>query len=277
MVAGLAAAGVLGAPSADAATRLKHDMAHETRFVLDGRELAVTVVDLPRYEQHPPTLKLLAGKEVRAACGTSFRRYALKTVAYSLGHWSAGDRSMRFTLSRDVSRAARWCLIEQWDDHGGDVAFVSFRKAEPPRLVARGMFDDGSAWRMVAWRGYRLEPCLRVRLPRTGGYGSCFEAQAEQEATLDSTAMAPLCEGESLLVGVVSRRASTVTVTLGDGSAVAAQLYRRPPGSKVRAQYFVAKLPREIDVERVVARDAAGGRVASERGRGMFGGFCDRG
>jgi hypothetical protein len=276
-MAALVVAGAIETASAGAVVRLKHDEEQETRFSLDGRSLTVTVVDLPRYQQHPPTLDELSGWDVRAVCGTSFRRYTLETIARGRAHWPVGTRSMRFALNRDVSRAARWCLIERVDNHGGDVAFVSFRKAEPRRLVVRGVLDDGSGWRMMAWRGERREPCLEVRSPGRGGYGTCFERQAEQEASLDSTVISPQCHGESLLVGVVTRRARIVSVVLAGGTTVSAELHRRPSGSSVRAQYLVAALPPGVDIERVVAYDAADRRIARESGRGMFGGFCDRG
>jgi hypothetical protein len=276
VVAALVGAGLFSVASANAAVRLKHDKANETRFSLDGSSLTVTVVDLPRYEQRPPTLERLSGKEVRVACGTSFRRDRRKTVAVSLTRWPVGVRSMSFTLSRDVSRAAKWCLIEQWEDYGFDIAFVSFRNAEPLRLVARGALGDGTRWRFVGGRGERLEPCLQLWIRRGGGYGTCFEDQAEREANLASTVISPKCDGELLLVGVASRRARTVAAVLSDGSVVVSELHGRPAGSRVRAKYFIAELPPRSAVVHVTARDADGRRIARKRNRGMFGDLCDR-
>ncbi len=261
--------------NANAAVRLKHDKAHETRFSLDGSSLTVTVVDLPRYGQHPPTLEQLSGEEVRVACGTSFRRYTRKTVAVEIARWPVDARSMTFTLSRDVSRAAKWCEIEQWDRYGYDIAFVSFRTAEPLRLVARGALSDGKRWRFMGGRGERLEPCLQLWIRGDGGYGTCFQGEAEREANLTSTVISPKCNGELFLVGVVSRRARSVAATLADGSIVIPELHKRPVGSKIRAKYFIAILPPRSEVIHVVARDADGRRVARKRNRDMFGDLCD--
>lgn len=252
---------------ADAAVRAKLDRDNEIRFVLDGRTLRATIVDRPNVVQSPTIQRDLFDHRIRFACGTSFRRKARKTVAVALARWPQGTQSMTVTLGRDISAQARWCLLEGFANRGGDVAYVSFHRAEPGRRVTRGRTPGGVRWRLVAWRGDGLQPCIQLRVDMYA-VGKCFFREAEREAGLEAVGELLPCTGEILILGVASRRARAVDVVLADGATVAAALHRRPRGSRVRAQYLVAELPASsARVKRVVARDAKGRPIARDRGR----------
>ncbi len=248
---------------ADAAVRVKHDKNNEVRFVLDGRSLTATVVDLPRYGQSPPTMSLVSGKSVVLACGTSFRRSRRDTLVVKTVQWSRGARSETVRFGRDISRWAKWCVLEEGHHRGGDIAVVSFYAAERRRVLTRGRFADGARWRLLAWRGEHLEPCIGIGISDRSN-STCFDEEAEDETGLAAMAFTPTCSGESFVIGAASRSARTVTITRSDGSTVAADLYRRPAGSRVRAQYFLAVLTGTSTVTKLVARDAAGGIVGRE-------------
>jgi hypothetical protein len=62
------------------------------------------------------------GKRIHAACGTDFNF----TQGVKVGRtrvWPSGQRRVRFRFRRNISRRAKWCLIEH--PAGGDVAFAS--------------------------------------------------------------------------------------------------------------------------------------------------------
>jgi hypothetical protein len=248
---------------ADAAMRVKHDKSSEVRFVLDGRSLTATVVDLPRYQQHPPTMSRVSGKAVVLACGTSFKRFSRATIVRQTIRWSRGARSETVRFRRDISRRVKWCVVDEGPRGGADIASISFYAAEPPRVLVRGRFADGERWRFVAWRGKRLEPCVGVA-GLDGRTSTCFHEEAEDETGLAAMLLVPTCSGESVVIGAAARSARTVTVTRSDGSTAAADLYRRPAGSKVRAQYFLTVLTGTAQVTKLVARDAKGRIVGRE-------------
>lgn len=260
-VAGLFA--LLSAAQADAAVRVKHDKTSEVRFELNGRSLTTTVVDLPHYRQHPSTMSQVSGKSVVLACGTSFRHFRRATVVRRTIRWARGARSETVRFKRDISRRAKWCVVDEGPDGGADIAAISFYAAERRRVLTRGRFANGGRWRLLAWRGERLEPCVGVGI--SDGFSStCFEEEAEDETGLAAMALTPACSGESFVIGAVSRSARTVTITRSDGSTVAADLYRRPVGSRVRAQYFLAVLTGTPSVTKLVAQDSVGGVVGRE-------------
>jgi hypothetical protein len=258
-----------GVANANAATRLKHDKANEVRFELDGRSLTATVVDLPRYQQLPTTLSRLAGKTVQAVCGTSFRRTP-KTFALETAAWPSGVRSKTFTLSRDVSRRVKWCLLEQRGD-SADVAFVSFVSAEPRRLLTRGRFSDGVSWRLFAWRGEMLEPCLSLR-SREGASSICLADVAETGEGIEGFFIGERCSDPIFLLGAVSRSAVRVEARFDDGTTAQPDLLRRPPGSRVRAQYFLARIEGPSRLGTLIAYDRAGRVVARDYGINGMGG-----
>jgi hypothetical protein len=258
------AIGLSCVPSAQAAVRVKHDKANETRFVLKGRSLTVTVVDLPRYQQFPSTLSRLRGHDVRVACGASFRDYSRRAIATDVARWPAEGRSVTFTLSRDISRSAKWCVIEQRDD-SGDVASVSFHRAEPRRLLTRGRFADGSGWRLFAWRGEMLEPCLSLRTGDEAS-GICLAEVAETGEGVEGHFLVTRCGGPTFLLGAVSRAAVRVEARMSNGGTVETELLKRPSGSRVRAQYFFATVADPLNLRGVIAYGASGEVIARERG-----------
>jgi len=93
------------------------------RFTLTGR---VLLVDLkPGSDQSPPDRRLagVQGRRVVTACGTSLReRHGTTTVRRT--PWPRHARSLHVRLPRDVSAAARFCVLEEPD--GTDIAAVRF-------------------------------------------------------------------------------------------------------------------------------------------------------
>jgi hypothetical protein len=167
-----------------------------------------------------------------------------------------------FRFRRDLSRRVRWCLLESEDF--SDVAFVSFIDAEPARFVAKGRGPSGEWWRLAAWRGEQMEPCVRLRTGADGELSSrpCFGELADQEATLS---VEYAVRGDRFVYGAVGRSATAVRVRLADGSIELAELHSRPRGSRARAAYFVLALPREGPAPAGVrAVDAAGRTVGRE-------------
>jgi hypothetical protein len=273
-VALLAAALLALAPAADGATRTKLDRDDEVRFQLDGRDLTLTIVDGWRYGQIPSTKSRLFGKPLLVACGTSFQ-FSRKTAVVRRLRWPVGANSLSLRFERDVSRNLRWCLIDEGPNGGADIAFVSFVRAEPGRRLTAGRLSNGKSWRLVVWRGDQLQPCVSLRVARDDS-GYCFDEQAEQEATVEAVLEVPACSGELFAVGVTSRSTATVSVQLSDGSSVPATLHRRPRGSRVRAQYFVAPLVSPVRVLAVEARDAMNRVLARDRLVNRSGVVCER-
>jgi hypothetical protein len=107
------------APAAGAATRRATDSEARIRFTLDGRLLTVRV--LPRAPRR--VRRQLYGNRIQATCGTSFA-FASGVKVHRTRRWPRGRRRMRFRFRRDISRRAKWCLVER---RGRDVAFATFR------------------------------------------------------------------------------------------------------------------------------------------------------
>jgi hypothetical protein len=245
----------------------------EIRFTLSGKVLTVAIVDRKNFTQYPSPQQELYGKRVDVGCGTSFRQprvgFAGKRV-----RWPVGARSITVHLGRDISRSAKWCFVEEGRG-GGDIGFVSFFDAEPGRRLTSGRFANGRRWRIASWRGKQLEPCLAFRLPGDR-YTMCFGDEAELEAVLSATLLLPTCAAEGVVVGATARTARSATVILADGTRMEAALYRRPRGSRVKAQYLVAILPAPVEVVAVETRDRDG-KLIDRDGRlnGMGRGDCD--
>lgn len=239
---------------------VKSKAKEEARLTLDGRRLTVRIYDDPYYHRDPSVSSQVFGKRIGAACGTSFQPRR-KNIVTSTRRWPHGMASMSFDFDRDISRGARWCLIES---KGWDVAMVSFLKGEPRRFVGKGQDPSGRWWRLFSRRNARLEPCVTLRTS-SGGFGHCSPDDAEREAGLSMVAWLPHCPGDTFVFGAVSRSAASVSVILGDGSKVDAQLFRRPRGSRVRAQFYLAVLPGMAYVRSVEARRADGDLIARER------------
>ena len=114
----VAAVMLAAAPGAGAATRRATDRAAGIRFVLDGTLLTVRLTaGAPRR-----TRRRLAGARIKAACGTDFvftRGVQVKRTRL----WPTGRTQLRYRFRRDISRRAKWCLLEH--PRGGDIAFVN--------------------------------------------------------------------------------------------------------------------------------------------------------
>ena len=109
------------APAAGAATRRATDWDARVRFTLDGRLLTVRVLSrAPRRVRRE-----LFGERIRAVCGTRFPFTARGKVTRTR-LWPVGRRRLRYRFRRDISRRAKWCLVEH--PRGGDVAVVIFTR-----------------------------------------------------------------------------------------------------------------------------------------------------
>jgi ribosomal protein L32 len=174
----------VGAEPVQAAVKSELDRRSEVRFTLEGKRLTVTTVDLPNVQQNPSTHGSLLGHRIDAVCGTRFQS-SRKTRVVDARWWPKGATAMTFHFDRDISRRARWCVIEsRGKDGGGDLAYVSFLRAGPKRPLDTGRSPSGEQWRLVTWRSAELGPCVRLGFPRAGGIGSCFNEFAEIEAEL---------------------------------------------------------------------------------------------
>ncbi|HZG48901.1 MAG TPA: hypothetical protein VEY90_05225 [Thermoleophilaceae bacterium] len=120
LAAAVLAVSLMSAPAASAATRRGTDTEVRIRFTLDNRILTVRV--LPRATRR--VRRKLYGKRIRAVCGTSFNfDQAVKVRRTRL--WPSGRTRFRFRMRRNISRNAKWCLIEY--PRGRDIAFANVR------------------------------------------------------------------------------------------------------------------------------------------------------
>jgi hypothetical protein len=71
----------------------------------------------PRPAQRAPAY----GHRIRAACGPN---YAFANTVRDVRVWPPGRRRVRFRFSRNISRGAKWCLIERARSRH-DVAYVN--------------------------------------------------------------------------------------------------------------------------------------------------------
>jgi hypothetical protein len=254
----------LGASEAGAAERVASDRQAEVRFALDGRALTLTVVDRLRFDQHPKTVETLSGSRVKVICGTTFYKPTPHNYVLRRVRWPAGATSMTVQFRRDISARAKWCLVEPARS-GGDIASVSFHAAEPGRRLTTGRLPDGRPWRLAAWRGEMLEPCLSLRTKGEIG-GICFPDLAETDAGVEAYFTYQRCSGPTFVLGASARAAVRVVVKTKAGETVDAQLRSRPRGSRVRAQYFFAILDGVALVASVTSYDADGRMLARDRG-----------
>ena len=75
----------------------------------------------------PAVRKRLWGKRVEAICSPTLNlRRAQTRVVTSPLRWPSGQNELTYTFSRDISKRAAWCLLEQ-EDHGNDISGVNFR------------------------------------------------------------------------------------------------------------------------------------------------------
>lgn len=252
---------LIGPPAAAADVRGELDRRAGVRLTLAGRVLTAEIVRQPNVIREPETTKELFGRRIRGACGASFDRRHPRFV-HRQRVWPRDALGLRFEFARDISRSVRWCLIEEAD--GGDIAFVSFVAAEPARFVAKGRSPGGQWWRLAAWRGEQVEPCVHARFA-DDSFSQCLHDEADREAGLAVVVQVPSCPGDTFVYGAASRSAISIELELFDGTTFNAELYRRPRGSRVRARYFMAALPGLAEVREVSARDGAGRTLGWER------------
>jgi hypothetical protein len=222
------------------------------RLTLDGRVLTAKIVHRKAEEQ-------LFGRRIDAIC-SPHSRPSPRGVLVRTRLWPRGASQLSFTFGRDISRRARWCLIEH---HAGDIAFVSFVEREPVRFVGKGRGPSGGWLRLAGWRGLFAEPCALLRAKRFS-YRPCFPEFSERPITLGVRSFPP-CDGDDIVFGVVSRRAGSVRVLTDDGPTFEAKLYDPATGSRVRGRYFVAALPEETGAGMVQSLDAEGSFLAQRR------------
>ncbi|MEX1141808.1 MAG: hypothetical protein WD399_01625 [Thermoleophilaceae bacterium] len=253
-----------GAPVAESAVRVKTDRGSGVRFLLEGKRLTVSILDRRNHQVEPPVIEQVSGKRVRVACGTRFQ-YSQGVIVKTRRRWPKGETAAQFRFGRNVSHRARWCVIEAGES-ARDVAAISFIRREPARLLARGRTDRGERWRLVGWRGSRLQPCMHLA-HGDGAFTICLDDPAEREAKLETVLNVLGCRRprQRFLMGVAPRSTATVDVVLDD-AVVSGRVLPRPSGSRVRAKYVLAVLPGDAKIRRVVARDSEGLVVARERG-----------
>ncbi|MBD0282279.1 MAG: hypothetical protein ICV69_08825 [Thermoleophilaceae bacterium] len=118
LAACIAFVALASAPTAGAGTRRATDSEARIRFTLDDRLLTVRVLPgAPRRVR-----RQLYGNRIRATCGTSFVFISgVKVDRTRL--WPRGRRRVRFRFRRNISRRAKWCLLER---RGRDVALAGF-------------------------------------------------------------------------------------------------------------------------------------------------------
>jgi len=266
VIATILSLGVVGGAEAGAAIRAELDRGEELRFLLKGKTLKLTVVDRPNLIQSPTIQSELFGKRLRFGCGTSFRP-ARRTTVFEQARWPVATKSFSVRFDRDLSRRVKWCLVEAGvgEFAGGDIAFVSFRDPEPGRRLARGELPDGTPWRLAAWRGEMLEPCLSLRT--SGGSSQmCFAEMSDVDAGVGAYSIVPACSSAAMVFGAAARSAVRVEVSVADAPAIEAELRSRPRGSSVRAQYFFATFASPVDVVSVMSYGADGRVLARDRG-----------
>jgi hypothetical protein len=106
------------APPTAATTRRGTDGEAHIRFTLDGRLL---IVRLLRGATRA-TRREVYGKRIHAACGTDFN-FSRGVKVGRTRMWPRGQRRVRYRFRRNISRRAKWCLIEH--PAGADVGFAS--------------------------------------------------------------------------------------------------------------------------------------------------------
>jgi hypothetical protein len=247
-VSAVAIACLVLAPVAAADIRRGLDRDMGVRFTLNGATLKATIVG-------PTVQQRLFGERIDAICATSHRPGPSLRKVVATATWPDGARSMRFEFTRDISRRARWCLLER--DGGSDVAAAEFPRSEPSRLVAKGRSPGGQWWRLAAWRGPHGAPCRLTRFSNSSGK-VCSRPRVALSVSLD----VPSCPGDKFVSGLASRRAAAVRVRLGSGKLVESTVYDAPSGSGLRQHPFMAALAGTPPVRSVTAVDSAGRRIA---------------
>ena len=227
------------------------------RLTLDGRVLTAKIANARGGA--PDLEEQLYGKRIDAVCSSSFFRPRSHSVVRTR-LWPVGARRLSFRFRRDISDRVKWCLIE---NHGVDVAAVTYIRPEPIRFVGKGRGPSGAWWRLGGGRGVLGEPCALLRTERAPARW-CFPEFAERRVTL-GVQQWPACAEDGYVLGVVTAAAATVRLRLSDGTTAVARLYDPPRASRVRARYFIAALAGTTIVRSVQALDSAGAVLATRR------------
>lgn len=229
------------------------------RLTLDGRVLTAEIVRTPRVRRTPTTEQRLYGKRIDAICASNLlhpRRGAVVRTRL----WPADARRLSFRFGRDISRRAKWCLIEH---HGVDVAAATYIRPERIRFVGKGRGPSGAWWRLGGGAGLLGEPCTMLR-DAHGFLRWCFKPLAKGRVSLRLEEWVG-CSRDRYFVGVVSPVATTVRLVLADGTGVDARLFDRPRGSRLKARYFITVLPENTAARSIEALDAEGAVRAARR------------
>jgi hypothetical protein len=245
---------VLAAP-ASAEVRTGFDHVNQVRLTLDGRSLTATLANPPRSIE-------MWGRRVRAGCATDVFQPLRSRSTTGRAVWPVGATSLTVMLGRDLSRRARFCVLEA--PYGGDIAVVRFVRVEGYRFLARGRSHAGHPWRMAGRAGLALEPCVKVLV---GGsrLQACLTIQVVRDVRMLAAVEQPDCTDDTFVFGMAPSETASVEVRLRDGSTVEAGLYGPPRGSRARARWFMAPIAGAAHVQRVVARDASGATVGRKR------------
>jgi hypothetical protein len=116
-----------GQAAAPGKVKVGVDRTKNVSFSVDGRMIDVTL--RPDGATVNPLAAKLAGESIVVACkGASPKRGDVRVGDVETS-WPAGQTLLRARLSRDVSDAMQWCLLEQPD--GTDVAVT--RKLRTPK------------------------------------------------------------------------------------------------------------------------------------------------
>ena len=105
---------------------------------------------------------------------------------------------------------------------------------------------------------------MSVRFRLEGGE-FCFDEFAGRGARLGVATSLPTCDGDLFVFGVTGRTAARVRVRVRGAAPVEVSTHRAPAGSRVRARYFMAVLPRDSVLRGVRALDAAGMPIGRAR------------
>ena len=228
----------IAAPSG-AAVKSAVDRHGGIRLTLNGRVLTADII-------HPKARDNVFGKPIDAACSRRFDP-SLRELVHTALRWPEGTSRVRFRFRRDISRRAKWCLIEH---RGADVAVGWFVKREKPRFVGKGRAPSGQWWRLAGWRGLREEPCALLRLADLTN-PVCFNEMVDGRTTLGVREFS--CDSDVFVFGIAGAEWSSVSALLTDGTVVETKLFDPPSGSRVRGQYFMAGLPQGTDARAVEA------------------------
>jgi hypothetical protein len=133
----------LAASPAAAETRSAVDRSQGLHFRLDGDVLLVSLAPQPNRE--PPDARgELWGKRIRGGCSSRYlSRNPRRHAVHAARLWPHGAHQVAFFFDRDISRSAKWCLVEDAEG-GADVAFAELQ-SPPGRLLVQTEIDPSAS------------------------------------------------------------------------------------------------------------------------------------